>query len=144
MARSPVDATVDAAEARRRFAEAPVGHLATVGSDLRPHVVPFCFALEAGTLWSAIDHKPKTTTRLQRLDDISDHPDVTVLVDSYSDDWSKLWWVMARGRARIIDDHLHGRALLMEKYDQYRDRPPGGPFIQIDLDEWRWWASSAS
>lgn len=134
---------MDEAEARRRFADARVGHLATVGVDGRPHVVPFCFAVDGDTLWSAIDHKPKTTTRLQRLDDITDHPHVTVLVDWYSDDdWARLWWVMARGRARTLDDDDRGRALLMAKYVQYRDRPLGGPFIQVALEDWRWWASS--
>jgi PPOX class probable F420-dependent enzyme len=136
--------SVDEAEARRRFTGGRVGHLATVGADGRPHVVPFCFALDGDTLWSAIDHKPKTTTRLQRLDDITHDHHVTALVDWYSDDdWARLWWVMARGRARIVDDDARGRALLVEKYDQYRDRPPGGPFIEVALEEWRWWASDA-
>jgi PPOX class probable F420-dependent enzyme len=134
---------VDAAEARRRFEDARIGHLATVGVDGRPHVVPFCFAVDRDTLWSAIDHKPKTTTRLQRLVDIAAHPHVTVLVDRYSDDWTRLWWVMVRGSARVIDDDARGRALLVQKYDQYRDRPPGGPFILVTLAEWGWWAPGA-
>jgi PPOX class probable F420-dependent enzyme len=134
---------VDEAEARRRFENARVGHLATIGVDGRPHIVPFCFAVDGDVLWSAVDHKPKTTTRLRRLENIADHPHVTVLVDRYDDEWTRLWWVMARGWAQAVDDDERGRALLLDKYDQYRDRPPGGPFIRVRLEEWRWWAPSA-
>ena len=89
-------------------------------------------------LHSAVDHKPKTTTQLRRLDDIAAHPDVTVLVDHYDDDWARLWWVMVRGRGRVVARRRRaGRALLAAKYAQYRDRPPGGPFIQVALEEWR-------
>ena len=131
---------MDEAEARRRLTAAPVGHLATVARDGRPHVVPFCFAVEGETLHSAVDQKPKTTTRLRRLDDIVSHPDVTVLVDHYDADWSRLWWVMVRGRARVLDDDERGRAVLTAKYPQYRDAPPGGPFIRVAMETARWWS----
>jgi PPOX class probable F420-dependent enzyme len=131
---------VDQAEARRRLAAAPVGHLATVARDGRPHVVPFCFAVEGDTLHSSVDHKPKTTTRLRRLYDIATNPDVTVLVDHYDADWSRLWWVMVRGRALVLDDDERGRAALTAKYPQYRDRPPGGPFIRVAIRSSQWWS----
>ena len=35
---------------RRRVTEAPVGHLATVSIDGRPHLVPCCFVLEGDTV----------------------------------------------------------------------------------------------
>ena len=133
---------MDQAEARRRLAAAPVGHLATVAADRRPHVVPFCFAVAGETLHSAIDHKPKSTTRLRRLDDIAAHPDVTVLVDHYDEDWSRLWWVIVRGRAVVLDDDERGRAALTAKYAQYRDRPPRGPFIRVTIDSSQWWSAS--
>jgi len=135
---------VDRAEAHRRLAAAPVGHLATVGSDGRPHVVPFCFAVAGQTLHSAVDHKPKSTTRLRRLDDIAVHPDVTVLVDHYDDDWTRLWWVMVRGRALVLDDDERGRDALTAKYPQYRDRPPRGPFIRVRMESTQWWSGSGS
>ena len=131
---------MDEAEARARLAAAPVAHLGTVASDGRPRVVPFCFVVEGDTLYSAVDHKPKTTTRLRRLDDIAAHPDVTVLVDHYDDDWARLWWVTVRGRAEIAAEAQPARDLLAAKYAQYRDRPPRGPFIRVALQEWRWWS----
>jgi PPOX class probable F420-dependent enzyme len=131
---------VDEAEARRRLIAAPVGHLATVARDGRPRVVPFCFAVEGETLHSAVDHKPKSTTRLRRLDDIAAHPDVTVLVDHYDADWSRLWWVMVRGRALVLDDDEPGRAALSAKYLPYRDQPPRGPFIRVAMEISQWWS----
>jgi PPOX class probable F420-dependent enzyme len=132
---------VDEAEARALLAAARVGRLATVAADGRPRVVPFCFVVDGDTLHSAVDHKPKTTTRLRRLDDIAGHPDVTVLVDHYDDDWSQLWWVRVRGRAVVVDEAEPARRLLAAKYAQYRERPPSGPFIRVELQEWRWWSS---
>jgi predicted pyridoxine 5'-phosphate oxidase superfamily flavin-nucleotide-binding protein len=60
----------EAAEARRRFAAAPVAHLATVTPSGRPHVVPVVFALDRDVLWSAIDGKPKTSANLRRVANI--------------------------------------------------------------------------
>jgi PPOX class probable F420-dependent enzyme len=130
---------VDEAECRRRFAEARVGRLATVDGRGRPDVVPFCFAVDGETLWSAVDHKPKTTTRLKRLENIAAHPGVTVLVDHYDEDWTALWWVRVRGRASVTEDDPRGRQLLVAKYRQYRAHPPAGPFITVALRSWQWW-----
>lgn len=128
---------------RRRVASAPVGRLATTGEDGRPRLVPFCFALEGDVLYSAVDHKPKSTTELRRLDDVRARPQVAVLVDHYEDDWSRLWWVRLRGRARVVDDDAEAeraRRLLAEKYEQYRSRPPEGPVLAVAVDEWRAWS----
>ena len=50
----------------------------------RPHLVPFCFALEGETLYSAVDEKPKQSKRLKRLENIRSRPDVapTVTLES--------------------------------------------------------------
>ena len=72
-------------------------------------------------------------------------PDVTVLVDHYEDDWSRLWWVRLRGRARVLDAGAEAEraiALLTEKYEQYRDAPPTAPVLALDVAEWRSWAAS--
>src|SRR5207247_8096000 len=89
---------------RRLVNGAAVAHLGTVDGSGRPHVVPFCFALDGDVLYSAVDHKPKSTTRLRRLDNIRANPRVEVLVDHYEDDWSCLWWVRLRGRAEVSED----------------------------------------
>jgi PPOX class probable F420-dependent enzyme len=85
-------------EARRRFAAAPVARLATVAPDSRPHLVPTVFALEGNRIHSIVDTKPKDSTSLARLRNIEANPQVSLLVDEYSDDWERLWWVRADGR----------------------------------------------
>ena len=123
--------------------DAPIARLATVGRDGRPHVVPICFVVDSGVLYTAVDDKPKRTPRLKRLENIAANPQVEVLIDHYEDDWSKLWWVRVRGRARIVEDR-RALELLAAKYPQYRDRPPAGPVIAIEIEERSEWTSSRS
>ena len=81
-----------------------VARLATVGADGRPHVVPICFALDGDTLYSAVDEKPKSTRRLQRLANIGANPQVEVVIDHWDEDWTRLWWVRLSGRA-VVAEH---------------------------------------
>jgi PPOX class probable F420-dependent enzyme len=125
-----------------RLTTAPVARLATTDPDGRPHLVPIVFALEGETLYSAVDRKPKRSGRLRRIENARARPDVTVLVDHYEDDWTRLWWIRLRGRARVLDggdEHDRALALLAEKYPQYRSEPPGGPVLAIDVVEVRTW-----
>ena len=136
--------SMDAAAARALFAAAPVARLATVGADRRPHVVPITFALDGDTLYTAVDHKPKRTTRLRRLENVAANPRVSVLADHYDEqDWSALWWVRADGEARIIalDDPRQTRVavLLQVRYEQYQRRPPTGPAIAVAISRWSGW-----
>ena len=65
-------------------------------------LVPICFVVVDGWLVGAVDHKPKRTGQLRRLDDMEHSGRATVLVDHYDDeDWSLLWWVRVRGRAVV-------------------------------------------
>ena len=130
---------------RERVNDARVGHLATVGVDGRPHLVPLCFVLEDDVLYSAVDEKPKRTKRLKRLDNIRDNPEVAVLVDHYEEDWTRLWWVRLDGTASVLDsgsEREHALGLLREKYEQYRAEPPKGAVIAIRVERWRSWESS--
>jgi PPOX class probable F420-dependent enzyme len=131
-------------EARRRVAEARVARLATLAPGGRLHLVPICFAVRGATLYTAVDAKPKRSRALQRLANVRAHPDVCVLVDRYDEDWSRLYWVRVRGRARVLErgpEHEVALLLLREKYAQYA-ADPLGPVIAVDADEWRWWAAS--
>jgi PPOX class probable F420-dependent enzyme len=121
--------------------EARVARLATVDPHGRPHVVPICFVLERDTLYTAVDEKPKSTRRLQRLRNIEANPRVEVLIDRYDEDWSRLWWVRLRGTARIVDDP-RAVELLTAKYPQYREHPPAGPVIAIAIEERSEWMAS--
>lgn len=127
---------------RERIAHAPVARLATVRPDGRPHVVPITFALDGDTIVTAVDHKPKTTTSLQRLRNIEAHPVASVLVDHYEDDWSRLWWARGDGTARIVaGGAARDRAIerLVDKYEPYRRTPPGGPVIVVTVRRWTSW-----
>ena len=129
---------------RSRVAEARVGRLATVSARGRPHLVPFCFAVDGDRLYSAVDDaKPKSTLALRRLDHIRQQPAVSVLVDHYAEDWSALWWIRLDGRPRCWKRERpstrSGAELLMAKYEQYRQHPPPGPSIAVRIDSWRAW-----
>jgi len=134
----------------RRAVEAPVARLATVDGQGHPHVVPCCFALEDEVLYSAVDEKPKRTQRLARLEHIRANPAVALVVDHYEDDWSRLWWVRLEGRARLVEDGPEwdrAVALLQAKYAQYRDRPPTGTVIAVEIDRrtsWSAWSADGS
>ena len=86
-------------EMRARVAGARVARLATTEAGAAPHLVPICYALEGDVLYSAVDEKPKRSQRLKRLANIRADARVTVLVDHYEEDWTRLWWVRAAGRA---------------------------------------------
>jgi PPOX class probable F420-dependent enzyme len=132
---------------RERMSAARVAHLATAGSDRRPHLVPITFALVGEQILTAIDRKPKSTTNVRRVRNIVDNPRVAVLCDHYDDDWTRLWWIRADGHAEIIRaDPLRREYLdaLAAKYDQYRRQPPDGPVIVVTVDTWTGWAHGAT
>ncbi|HYZ75974.1 MAG TPA: TIGR03668 family PPOX class F420-dependent oxidoreductase [Gaiellaceae bacterium] len=127
-----------------RLTAARVARLATIDPDGRPHLVPIVFAIDGDTLYSAVDAKPKRSKTLRRIENARERPDVTILVDHYEDDWSRLWWIRLRGRARVLDggDELeHALRLLSEKYPQYRDEPPGAPVLAVDVTDVREWSA---
>jgi PPOX class probable F420-dependent enzyme len=134
---------VTEAEMRERFGRARVGRLATADGDGRPHVVPFCFVLAGDRIVSVVDAKPKRTSHLRRLANIRVQPRVSVLVDDYDEDWTRLWWVRADGTARIVEngpDRKEAVAVLTAKYPQYREQPPEGPVVEVTVDRWVGWA----
>jgi PPOX class probable F420-dependent enzyme len=130
---------LEANEARRRFAAVPVARLATV-RDGAPRIVPIVFAVAGDVVYTAVDHKPKSTRALRRLDDVARHPSVAVLADHYADDWTQLWWVRADGVARVLDTD-EGIGLLAAKYPQYERARPAGPVVRIDVTRWSGWAA---
>ncbi len=106
----------------RRFLSAQrVGHLATADGRAIPHVVPVCFAIWQGTLYITIDEKPKRVAgaALKRVRNIERNPIVAIVVDRYDEDWTRLGWVMLRGRAEILrngTEHDHAQELLRSRY----------------------------
>lgn len=119
-----------------------VARLGTVSAAGELRMVPICFARVADHLVSAVDHKPKRTGQLRRLDDITATGTATVLVDHYDEDWAQLWWVRVRGRADVLDDGVDTSTALdalAAKYPQYGERRPRGPVYRVAFDELRWW-----
>jgi PPOX class probable F420-dependent enzyme len=134
---------LSAPEARHRLAGSRVAHLATATADGQPHVVAVTFAVDGDVIYTAVDHKPKTTTNLRRLRNITENPQVSLLADHYSDDWTTLWWARADGRAASLTDPAGTRkplALLAARYPQYRANPPDGPVIAISASSWSAWS----
>ena len=133
---------VDEETMRRRVREARVGRLGTVTGDGRPHLVPCCFALEGGVVYSAVDAKPKSTPALRRLANLRANGAASLLVDHYDEDWSALWWVRVDGRGRVIEsgpERDEALDLLAAKYEQYRRQRPPGAVVAIDATTWRAW-----
>ncbi|MDQ2788737.1 MAG: TIGR03668 family PPOX class F420-dependent oxidoreductase [Pseudonocardiales bacterium] len=138
-------------QARRRFAQARVARLATADALGQPHIVPMVFAVSRGsdggdTVYSAVDAKPKRSRALRRLANVAANPRVAVLVDHYGPDWDALWWVRADGTGRILDaDQPEARdaiARLVARYPQYREQPPLGPVLAIDVARWSSWSAA--
>jgi len=123
-----------------------VARLATVSPGGRPHIVPVTFAVDGDVIYSVVDAKPKTTTRLARLRNITAEPCVAMLADHYEADWDRLWWARADGAATILAgpaEMAAPLALLARRYPQYRAAPPGGPVIRVQVGRWTGWAASA-
>jgi PPOX class probable F420-dependent enzyme len=132
-------------EARNRFASVPVVRLGTADTQGRPHVVVVTFVVDGDMIYTAVDQKPKTTTRLKRLRNVGENPAVTMLADEYSDDWEALWWVRADGRAEVLVDQRQMAGplrLLTSRYRQYREKPPTGPVLAVTAERWTGWSGA--
>jgi PPOX class probable F420-dependent enzyme len=131
---------------RKLVEAARVGHLATVGTDGLPHVVPVCFALDGDVVYTAVDRKPKRSMQLRRLDNVRATGHACLLVDEYGENWSTLWWVRMDGRGRVAADRgevARGLATLEDKYEQYAEQPPTGPVLVIDVTRWSGWSADS-
>jgi PPOX class probable F420-dependent enzyme len=116
----PISAAIQA-----RLRRARVARLATLDVPY-PHVVPVCFAYDGRVFYSAIDRKPKRVApeKLARLQHIQASPQVALLIDEYEEDWTQLWYILARGTAELVaesarEEHADAIRRLREKYPQY-------------------------
>jgi coenzyme F420-0:L-glutamate ligase / coenzyme F420-1:gamma-L-glutamate ligase len=117
------------------LATARLGHLATASRDGRPHVVPVCFAWLPPVVYSAIDGKPKRTMHLRRIRNIAQTGRAALVVDRWSEDWTKLAYVLIEGAAEVlVDGRERDEALILltAKYPQYDDLPlADNPVIKL-------------
>ena len=83
-----------------------------------------------------LDAKPKSTPlrQLRRVRNILANPKVSLVVDHYEEDWSRLRYVLVLGEAGLLEaeapddreEWTRAIAMLREKYPQYQ---------AMDLDE---------
>lgn len=114
-----------------------VARLATADRAGKPHAIPVCFAYDGRLVHIALDEKPKDVpaTRLKRVRNILDNPNVALVADRYSEDWDLLAFVMVRGRAELVqpetEEHAAAVRLLRGKYHQYEKMKLEAPVISI-------------
>jgi len=109
----------------RLIRSARVVHLATADKLGQPHVIPICFVFDGKCFYSPIDEKPKRAAplKLKRLRNIKENPQVSLVIDHYDENWSKLGYLLVFGKARILSSgkkHQDAIRLLRRKYWQYR------------------------
>lgn len=107
------------------IASARVGRLATADAGGQPMVVPICYAFDGQALYSAVDAKPKQAAPegLRRIRNLRENPRVSIVIDQYDEDWTRLRYVIIQGQADLLTEgpqFARGVDLLVAKYTQYR------------------------
>lgn len=103
-----------------------VARLGTLNTQGPPHLVPVCYAFDGQRFYTPLDEKPKrvSPSKLRRVRNIQARPDVTLLIDHYEDDWSRLGYILIYCHAELIspehEAHAHALQLLRLRYMQYR------------------------
>ncbi len=125
-------------EAVKEFvAAARVCRIATIRPDGSPHLIPVCPAFDGeATLY--VDIGPRYTT----AGALRASPAVAVLIDEYSDDWSRLKGVLLRGRGEPIEGGERERAweLIRAKFPQYKDIGWEPRLtLALRIHDWRQW-----
>jgi PPOX class probable F420-dependent enzyme len=152
----PTDSVLTAEE-RAFLVAARTAVLATIDGGGLPRLVPICFAiadLTKDVIHSPLDEKPKRDRdphHLARVRDILERPEVTVMVDRWSEDWSRLGWLRLHGLAALVEpgatapggaEHASAVAALRAKYPQYGShRLEKRPLIRIAIERCRSWGN---
>lgn len=135
--------------------EGRVARLGTADRAGQPLVVPVCYVFDGRSCFSAIDAKPKRTPArgLRRIRNIAENPRVSLVVDRYDEEWTRLAWVIVQGHADVLTDGPERAGavdLLRDKYAQYRalglDRATA-TVIRISPERamsWRWSGSAGA
>ena len=125
--------------------KAKVARLATVDIKCTPYLVPVVFVLDNDNdcYFIPIDEKTKRSRpeNLKRVKNIQENPNVALLLDEYNEDWTKLYFIMIRGKGSILggkkleqnEMRLLEKAhkLLCDKYPQYQKIGIGKYLIKI-------------
>jgi PPOX class probable F420-dependent enzyme len=139
--------------------EARTGVLATVDPDGHPRLVPICFVIGRGddsppAIYTPIDDKPKSSAdphRLARVRDIAVRPEVSLLVQHWDEDWTRLAWLRLRGTAELVEpddpagaiERADAIAALRAKYPHYAGHDlESRPLIRITVSRASSWAAT--
>ena len=143
--------TPDPDESTREFIrEHRVARLATSSANCHPAVIPICYVFDGGHIYTPIDEKPKSVepSSLKRVLNIKTNSHVALVIDDYSEDWSKLTYVLITGTAEIISpgggasEHARAVDALREKYPQYRSMAiDERPMIKISPARFKRWGA---
>jgi len=129
--------------------------LATLTPTGRARLVPICFVIggDGATVVSPLDEKPKRNLdvrALARVRDVEARPEVTLLFERWSEDWSELAWVRVYGHARLMEPSeasaAQGAAVrsLRAKYPQYAThRLESLPMLGIVITDVSAWSAAA-
>jgi PPOX class probable F420-dependent enzyme len=130
--------------ARELITSARVARLGLLDERDEARILPVTFAEHEGALWSAVDRKPKRTSEPARVRRLRRRPQASLLVDAYSDDWTRLAWVELRGRVTVLEASDAPGALeaLAAKYEQYRSEPPPGPLLRLAPERHACWRAA--
>ncbi|HUP54224.1 MAG TPA: TIGR03668 family PPOX class F420-dependent oxidoreductase, partial [Methylomirabilota bacterium] len=133
--------------------------LATVDAKGRPRALPVCFVVDTEDgggieLLIPLDDKPKSIKDkhgLARVRDIERQPEVSLLIDQWDEDWSKLGWLRLHGHATVLEpDEVSlafpdAPAQLRAKYQQYASHDlESSPMILIDVERAVRWGALES
>jgi PPOX class probable F420-dependent enzyme len=122
-------------EQQKYLDSARVARLATSDRKGAISLVPIVYATEQESIFFVVDRKAKRAGKtLKRLRNISENPQVTLLVDNFSEDWGELSYLMIHCRARVLtslSEQKQAAEALKKKYAQYR----GGGYFPQNLKE---------
>lgn len=123
--------------------------LATVDAKGRPRAFPVCFVVDTDAgggiqLLIPLDDKPKSIDDkhgLARVRDIERQHEVSLLVENWDEDWSKLGWLRLQGHATLLEPDEVEFAFpgaverLRAKYPQYATHDlETSPAISINVE----------
>jgi PPOX class probable F420-dependent enzyme len=135
---------------QKKLRNARVARLATLDDKNRPHIVPICFVYDGRLFYTAVDRKPKRVARerLARLRNIRAEPRIALLIDEYGEDWAELWYILIRGKAKLIpksahEEHASAIRKLRAKYPQYAQGmlADDAPIIRITPLQTTFWGN---
>lgn len=130
---------------RERLRAADHGILSTLHPTRGIDAVPACFVLLDAHLCIPVDEvKPKSSTQLQRADNLAHDPRATFLVEHWdAQRWDRLWWVRVHLRRTAPVPSLIEQATdaLRVKHEQYRD-VTFADLLTFDVLELAGWAAT--